>query len=73
MPVRRSAQVIQTEPYLMAGPQWARHMLDQDRKQVLTDYLGVKEGQGPLVGGWAEQGSQEAGWLLHLLGIGRRG
>lgn len=49
-------QVFLTDPYLMAGPRWASHMLNQDGKQVLTDYLGIREGQEAISQGlgWAE-------------------
>lgn len=68
------AQVIQTDPYLMAGSQWASHMLEQDGEQVLTDHLGIEGGQGPLAGFWDRQGSKEEGWLhLHLPDTGRKG
>lgn len=44
------AQVIQTDPYLMAGPRWASHMLDQGGEQVLTDHLRIGERQGHEMG-----------------------
>lgn len=38
-------QVFLTDPYLMAGPRWASHMLDQGGEQVLRDHLGIGEGR----------------------------
>lgn len=48
--------MFQTNPYLMAGPRWTSHMLDEDGEQVLRDHLGIGEGQEAISWGlrWAE-------------------
>ena len=52
----KTVQVFLSAPYLMAGPRWASHMLSQDGKQVLTDHLGIGEGQEAISWGlgWVE-------------------
>lgn len=65
--------MIQTDPYLMAGSQWVRDMLEQNGEQILTDHLGIGEGQGPLAEFWDRQGSKEEGWFLHSPDVERKG
>lgn len=55
--------VVQTGPYLMARPRLARHMLDHQREQALTEHLG-RERQGYEMG-IGEQGPE--GWAGPIL------